>query len=379
MNDLPTPPVPIGTKRRTRPGAPPGTITRHPDAVSTQITLVTYGPDGVHEEGIADPWSLEGRELTAPVTWINVDGLGDVATIQQLGRIFNLHPLAMEDVANTHQRPKVEDYDDYIFIVTRMVGSCDDLDRSEQLSLFLSANLVLTFQEYPGDRFDPIRQRIRHGGGKMRGVGPDYLAYALLDAAVDGYFPVLEAFAEHLEVLEDRVLGNPDADIVGELHDLKRELAELKRAIWPQREMFNKLIRDPTFLVDDQTRIYLRDCYDHTVQLMDLLEMHHEAAFGLIEAYHSSVSTRLNEIMKVLTIIATIFIPLSFIASLYGMNFNTDISRWNMPELEWRYGYFYALSVMVLLAVALLVFFRIRGWIGGRNRPRRRRHRFRKR
>lgn len=375
MLNVPKPAGPIGKKRRSKPGTPPGTLTKDPSADPTRIRLIAFGPAGVTDQEVTDPATLATTDPEAAVRWVNVDGLGDVETIQRLGRIFDLHPLAMEDVVNTHQRPKVEEYDDYLFVVTRMVGGPDD--DGEQLAMFLGVNFVLTFQERPGDRFDPIRHRIRHGGGKMRAMGADYLAYTLLDAAVDGYFPVLEAFADTLDELEDRVLGNPEAAIVGELHDLKRELASLKRAIWPQREMFNKLIRDPSFLVGEQTRIYLRDCYDHTVQLMDLLEMHRETAFGLIDAYHSRVSTRLNEIMKVLTIIATIFIPLSFIASLYGMNFDPNVSEWNMPELEWAYGYPFALGLMLLLALALLVYFRHRGWIGseGRRRHRKRPHR----
>jgi magnesium transporter len=232
--------------------------------------------------------------------------------------------------------------------------------------MFLGANFLLTFQERTGDCFDLVRDRIRRRRGHIRERKADYLAYALLDAVIDGYFPVLEACGERLESLEDAVLDKPSGEQSAQIHEMKRDLLTLRRAIWPQREMINALTRDSSAHVSDQTRVYLRDCYDHTIQLMDMLETYREIASGLVDVYLSSVSARMNEIMKLLTIIATIFIPLGFIAGLYGMNFDTGVSPWNMPELSWRWGYPFALGLMAVVAIGLLLFFRKRGWIGGR-------------
>jgi magnesium transporter len=232
--------------------------------------------------------------------------------------------------------------------------------------MFLNDRILLTFQERPGDCFDLVRDRIRKRRGQIRNRGADYLTYALLDAVIDGYFPVLEACGERLETLETSVIAEPSRDQVVQVHDMKRDLLSLRRAVWPQREMVNALTRDSTAFVSDQTQVYLRDCYDHTVQLMDMVETYREIASGLLDIYLSSVGTKMNEIMKVLTIIATIFIPLSFIAGLYGMNFDPKASPWNMPELAWYWGYPVALALMLAVALGLLVYFRRKGWIGGR-------------
>jgi len=354
-------------KRRSTPGASPGTLVPDPHAVHPKVSLIAYGPEALEESTIEDVKEVEATLGRFPVTWVNVDGLADHQLIRELGSIFDLHPLALEDVVNTHQRPKVDEYENKILIVTRMAPLVGE-HGTEQVSIILGANFVVTFQERPGDCFEPVRERIRHGRGRIREVGVDYLAYALLDTAVDGYFPALEKYSDILEDLEVQVLDNPDVAIVGRIHTLKRELLEFKHAIWPQRDLFNVLIRDPMDLISDQTTVYLRDCYDHTVQLMDLTETHRETASGLLDTYHSSISTRMNEIMKVLTIIATIFIPLSFIAGVYGMNFDPQRSPWNMPELNWYYGYPFALGLMAALAAGLLVYFYRNGWIGRRKR-----------
>ncbi len=354
-------------KRRGTPGAPPGTLVPDPHAVHPKISLIAYGPDALEESAIVDLKDVEAALARFPVTWVNVDGLADHELIREIGSIFHLHPLALEDVVNTHQRPKADEYESNVLIVTRLAPVVGE-HGTEQLSMFLGTNFVVTFQEYPGDCFDPVRERIRHGRGRIREVGVDYLAYALLDTAVDGYFPALEKYSDILEDLEIQVLDNPDVAVVSSIHTLKRELLEFKHAIWPQRDLFSVLIRDTMDLISDQTTVYLRDCYDHTVQLMDLTETHRETASGLLDTYHSSISTRMNEIMKVLTIIATIFIPLSFIAGVYGMNFDPEKSPWNMPELSWYYGYPYALGLMVAVAGGLIVYFFRSGWIGRRNR-----------
>lgn len=336
-------------------------------AVRPTVRLIRYGPDQLEEREVKDAESLRSLIGKWPVTWVNVDGLGDLDLIRALGEMFGLHRLALEDVVNVHQRPKVEEYEDHAFIATRMLVA-RDAAVSEQITMFLGEGYLLTFQERPGDVFDPIRERIRRHRGFIRESKADYLAYALLDAVIDGYFPVLEHCGERLEALEDEVVSRPGGAAVAAIHEMKRDLLTLRRAIWPQREMINTLVRDPSPYVADQTRVYLRDCYDHTIQIMDIVETYRETASDLMDVYLSSVSTRLNEIMKVLTIIATIFIPLGFIASLYGMNFDPEVSPWNMPELRWYLGYPFSLGLMLLLALGLLYFFRRRGWLGGAER-----------
>jgi magnesium transporter len=294
-----------------------------------------------------------------------VSGLGDAELIRQIGQVFKFHSLALEDVMNLHHRPKVEEFDDFVFLVTQMYPSEND-SATEQVSMFLGPDYVLSFQERVGDCFGTLRHRIRQGKGRLRGAGADYLCYAILDAVIDGYFPVLERYGEGLESLEDDVVSKPDAGQIALLHDMKRELLAIRRVIWPHREMLSTIIRDENSLISQDTRVYLRDVYDHTVQLMDIVETYREIASGLVDVYVSSVSAKLNEIMKVLTIIATIFIPLGFVASLYGMNFDRTTSPWNMPELGWRFGYLFSLASMAIIAGGLLIYFRYRGWLGTR-------------
>lgn len=308
-------------------------------------------------EGVDAVGALLGRW---PVLWLNVDGLGDAETIAEIGRLFDLHPLALEDVLNVHQRPKDESYGTYHFVVAQMVMANDGLE-SEQISLFFGTHFVLTFQQRAGDCFDPVRERIRKSQGRVRGNGADYLAYALLDAIVDAYFPVLEELGERMEALEDRVVAEPERRVIGEIHAAKRDLLTLRRAVWPLRDALNSLLRD-TSLLSEETRLYLRDGYDHAVRILDVVETDREIASGLLDVYLSSVSNRMNEVMKVLTIIATVFIPLSFIAGVYGMNFNPDVSPWNMPELNWRYGYPFAVGAMAAVGIGLLVYCWRKGW-----------------
>jgi magnesium transporter len=355
-----------GVERRTPPGSPPGSLVSDPNAPSPVIHVIGYGPDGIHEYEVADLSLTEQYLATYPVTWVNVDGLGDAAILRRLGEMFGIHILALEDVNNPHQRAKVEQYPENLFIVGRMVGIADRLE-TEQLSLFLGQNYVLTFQERPGDSFDPVRDRIRRAGGRVRSAGPDYLAYALIDALIDNYFPVLEQYGERLETLEDEVITRPGPGLVAQIHEIKRDLLTLRRAIWPLRETVNSLVRDPIPLIRDETRIYLRDCYDHTVQIIDLLENYRDIASGLMEVYLSSVSNRLNEIMKILTMFTAFFIPLSLITGIYGMNFNGAISPLNMPELNWYLGYPYALGLMAVVAIGMLMYFRKKKWLGSQS------------
>ena len=353
----------ITQKRRSPPGASPGTLVTDPSAVGSTIRLIGYGPDGVEEREVSETEELKPLVGRWPVTWINVDGLADVELIRGLGEMFELHRLALEDVVNVHQRPKVEEYEDHTFIVTRMIHG-DQEPMTEQVSMFHGERFLLTFQERSGDCFDLVRERIRKHRGLIRDRAADYLAYALLDAVIDGYFPVLEDYGERLEDLEDAVMDQPSRDHAVQIHDTKRDLLALRRAIWPQRELINALTRDPPPHVSEQTQIYLRDCYDHTVQLIDIVETYREIASGLVDVYLSNTSARLNEAMKVLTIIATIFMPLGFIASLYGMNFDRGNSPWNMPELGWYLGYPFALFIMAAGAAGMLLYFRRKGWIG---------------
>jgi magnesium transporter len=349
--------------RRTAPGASPGTLSVDPDAPPSIVRVIAYGPDDVVEADVRDLSTIPSYLAKWPVTWVNVDGLGDLKTVKEIGRIFNLHPLALEDVVNVHQRPKVEPYQDQHFIVAREVTFAGKLG-TEQTSLFLGKNFLLTFQEAPGDCLDPVRHRIRQAHGRHRNSGPDYLAYSVLDAIIDSYFPVLEEYGEALETLEDDIVARPGTATISKIHGVKRDLLAIRRAVWPFREAINSLFRDPSPLVREETRLYLRDCYDHTIQIIDLLETYREIASGLVDVYLSSISNRMNEVMKVLTIIATIFMPLSFLAGLYGMNFNTQISPWNMPELEQPYGYPLLLLLMASIVLLMLFFFRRKGFIG---------------
>jgi magnesium transporter len=271
-------------------------------------------------------------------------------------------------VVNVHQRSKVDTFGDRTFIVTHMLRMVEHL-QSEQLSLFLGPNFVITFQEEAGwDCFEPLRDRIRKQVAKLCAAGPGHLAYAILDAVIDHYFPVLEIFGERLESLEDRILLNPDRAVVGEIHDLKRELLHVRRAVWPQREALNTLVRDEIPHINAEARLYLRDCYDHCVRIIDLVETYREVCSDLMDLYLSSISNRMNEIMKVLTIISTVFIPLTFIVGIYGMNFDTS-SPYNMPELKWRWGYSLCLVVMVVITIGQVLFFRRKGWIGSPRPP----------
>jgi magnesium transporter len=348
---------------RTPPGAAPGTIVSDPEAPAPQIRIIACGPDDLVEQTIDDPRAIADYLEQWPLTWVNVDGLGDANVIQIIGEVFGLHHLALEDVANGNQRPKLEDYPEGIFVVARMPQKREGAFRTEQLSLFLGRNYVLTFQEHPGDCFEPIRKRLRDSP-RQRLLDPDYLAYALLDAVIDSYFPVLESVGERLDEIEEAIAHDPQPESVSRIFHTKHELLSLRRAIWPARDILNALIRDPVPLISDTTRTYLRDCHDHAIRIIDLLESYREINAGLMEFYQSTVGHRMNEVMKVLTIIATIFIPLGFLAGLYGMNFDTSISPWNMPELALYFGYPAALLVMVLVAGGMLFYFRRKRWIG---------------
>lgn len=323
-----------------------------------------YGPDGLVEHKVAHVNEIRQFATGHAVTWVHVSGTGDVTTLGLLGDLFGLHPLALEDVANGHQRAKVEHYGELIFMIARLPSVSTGTFETEQLSIFIGPNFVISFEERVPDSFDLIRSRIRAPGSRTRALGTDYLAYSLLDSAIDRYYPILETFGERLENLEDEVVTKPSRKTVELVHLEKRDLMMMRRAIWPLRDAMNNLLREDHPLIGANTRVFLRDCYDHTVQILDLTETYRELGSDLMDIYLSSVSNRMNEIMKVLTIISTIFIPLNFIAGVYGMNFHTEASPWNMPELNWRYGYLVTLGFMLLVALSLVFYFWRKGWIG---------------
>lgn len=353
--------------RRTPPGALPGTILSDPAAPPPCITLIAYGPTGAIEKACASPEEAAAERGRHAVVWVNVDGLGDAAVISRLGELFGLHRLALEDVVNVHQRAKVEPYGEHVFMVFREARFDEGLEM-DQISLFVGRDFIITFQERAGDAFDPVRDRIRRNKGRVTAEGADYLAYALIDAIIDACFPVLEKYGERLEALEDETIDHPGRETVQAIHDIKRDFLTLRRAIWPAREALSTIIREDLPPLGAGIKVFFRDCYDHTVQLIDMLETYRETGSDLMEVYLSSLSNRMNEVIKVLTIISTIFMPLGFIAGVYGMNFSTAHPL-NMPELSWRYGYIAVLSLMGLVAAGLLLYFRRRGWLG-RDHPR---------
>ncbi len=343
----------------------PGTLRIRPDAPAPKIVLIDYNAAKATKINIEKPEDCAPYLDTESVSWVDVRGLGGEETWQQLGQVFNLHPLVLEDIVNVPQRPKIEEYEDQLIIIARMVTLNERSTGfvAEQISLVLGKHYLLTVQEEPVyDCLGAVRDRIRSGKGNIRKLGPDHLAYSLLDAIIDGFFPVLEAYGEVIEDLEGEVMENPTRQTLEKIHQVKRELLTLRRAIWPQREALNALIRDSSDLISDEVRLYLRDCYDHSIQILDMLETYRELASSMMDVYLSSVSNRMNEIMKTLTVISSIFIPLTFIAGIYGMNFNTDTSPWNMPELNWYWGYPATLAFMLAVAIGMVFFFWRKGW-----------------
>ncbi|MEM9220111.1 MAG: magnesium/cobalt transporter CorA [Cyanobacteria bacterium P01_F01_bin.150] len=341
------------------PGSLPGTLTIPTNAHCPKIVLIDYSPERANRVGINEPETCAQHLDTESVSWVDVQGLGSEDILKRLGKVFTLHPLVLEDVVNVPQRPKVEDYHHQLLIITRMVTPTDN-ERgfiSEQVSFILGPHYLLTVQEeYDVDTFHKVRDRIRFNRGQIRQRGADYLAYTLLDTIIDGFFPVLEDYGERLEALEDEVVMNPSRQTLESIYDLKRELLALRRAIWPQRDALNLLIRDGDKLISEEVRVYLRDCYDHAAQVMDMVEAYRELASGLMDVYLSSVGHRMNEVMKLLTVVSGIFIPLTFFTGLYGMNFQ------HMPELGWRWSYPVLLFMMGAIASGLVLFFWKRGW-----------------
>ncbi|HSN55968.1 MAG TPA: magnesium/cobalt transporter CorA [Candidatus Sulfomarinibacteraceae bacterium] len=350
--------------RRHAPGTAPGTLAwAEAPPAPIRMRYTEYDRDRLVEAEVERPSEVPQANLER-TQWLDVEG-HDVELIAALGDRLAIHPLALEDVVNVGQRTKSEDFPTAVFVVLEcfFLDGAEGRVGKEQISLVIQPDVVLSVRERRSDLFEPVRGRLRGGKPRIRGGGTGYLAYALLDTVVDHLFPVLEHLGDRIEELEDEILLAPSSGSVNELHALRRELLVIRKSVWPLRDMLNGLQRDESELFGNETRLYLRDVVDHATRAMDIVETLREMVSSLMDLYLSSVSQRMNEVMKVLTIIATIFIPLSFIAGLYGMNFDPAASPWNMPELDWYWGYPAALAVMALVAVGLLLFFRRRGWL----------------
>ena len=345
-------------RRTTRKlGVPPGTVTVDPGAPPSVLWLFAYGPDHYEEKRTATVDDIARVRGKYPVVWVNIDGLGDAEILRRLGELFGLHPLTMEDVVNVHQRPKAEEYSPYEFIVVRTLEGEPVLE-AEQISILIGADFVLTFQERAGDTFEPTRDRIRRKQGRVRTSTPDYLAYHLIDSILDHYFPLLEKLGDRLEVTEDAILaGRTSGDVMAQVYETLQELRRVRQAVLPLRDVLSDLSREPCPHIKQETRIYLRDAYDHTRQLFDQLDAHRETAVALMDLHLARINQRMNEVIKVLTIISTIFLPLSFITGFFGMNFRF------LPGAEWEYGVAAAAVFMLAVGVGMLWVFKRNGWM----------------
>jgi magnesium transporter len=341
------------------PGSEPGTLIIEPDAKPSRIILIDYDEDNAVRKVDITPNACAPYIGTNTVSWMDIQGLGSETVLKQVGEIFNLHPLLLEDVVNVPQRPKLEDYNNQLLVISQMVRLKEDESGfdTEQVSFVLGKRYLLSFQEEElQDCFEIVRDRIRTSQGRVRKSGADYLTYLLLDTIIDGYFPVVEHYEDRIEALEDVIISNPDRDTMQEIYDVRRELLALRRLIWPMRNVLNLLMRDHHGIVSDEVQIYFRDSYDHVIQILEIIEAYRELAASLMDVYMSTMGNKLNEIMKFLTVISTIFIPLTFIVGVYGMNFE------NMPELKGEWSYFLVWLVMLAVAGGLIFYFWRKGW-----------------
>jgi magnesium transporter len=348
-------------KYKQKVGLPPGTLIHlGPERKDrSRISVIDFTEHEITETSPGNAEECFPFRDTSTITWINVDGVHETEVIDALGRHFGLHPLVMADIVNTRQRPKIEDYDDYLFVVLKMIFQPENgsIITGEQVSLIIGSNYVISFQETREDVFNPVRNRLKTSGGRIRKMGADYLAYALIDTIVDHYFVVLESLGEKMEDLEEQLLRYPTEQTMQAIHSMKRDMIYLRRSVWPLREVMGTLERGESKLIHKATRVYLRDIYDHTIQVIDTLETSRDILSGMLDIYLSGMSYRMNTVMKVLTIIATIFMPLTFIAGVYGMNFV------NMPELEWYWGYPMVMLFMATIAFGMLAYFKRKKWL----------------
>lgn len=341
------------------PGSEPGTLIIEPDAKPSRIILIDYDEDNAIRKVDITPNACAPYIGTNTVSWMDIQGLGSETVLKQVGEIFNLHPLLLEDVVNVPQRPKLEDYNNQLLVISQMVRLKEDESGfdTEQVSFVLGKRYLLSFQEEElQDCFEIVRDRIRTSQGRVRKSGADYLTYLLLDTIIDGYFPVVEHYEDRIEALEDMIISNPDRDTMQEIYDVRRELLALRRLIWPMRNVLHLLMRDHHGIISDEVQIYFRDSYDHVIQILEIIEAYRELAASLMDVYMSTMGNKLNEIMKFLTVISTIFIPLTFIVGVYGMNFE------NMPELKGEWSYFLVWLVMLAVAGGLIFYFWRKGW-----------------
>jgi magnesium transporter len=348
-------------KRSLKTGLPPGSLVYIGDkkAEEAKISVIEFDENRFDKRSLSQIRECFTFKNKTSVTWIDVDLVNQVDIIEKIGECYGFHPLVLEDILNTDQRPKFEDFGDYIYVVLRilMCNGNNDGIVSEQVSIILGPNYVISFQERELDVFTALRERLEIGKGRMRKSGADYLAYALIDTIVDNYFVVLEKLGERIEELEEQLIAAPTTAVLNAIHKLKRDMIFMRKSIWPLREVVAALERGDSALINEPTRIYLRDVYDHTIQVIDTMETFRDMLSGMLDIYLSSVNYRLNEVMKILTMIATIFIPLSFIVGVYGMNFKY------MPELEWRWSYPAVMLLMLIIGLCMLVFFRKKKWI----------------
>ncbi len=342
-------------------GLAPGTLVHVGErkAESVHITVTDYDEQNYQEKQVPSIEECVPLKTTPTTTWINIDGLHQTEVIEEIGKKFDLHFLMLEDVLNTNQRPKVEDYESCLFVVLKMLSYDEKEGRihSEQISLVLGGHYLITFRESVGDIFGPVRDRIKNTKWRIRKLGADYLLYSLVDCIVDNYFVVLEKVADKIELLQEQVAADPSQKILQQIHKLKREMIFFRKSVWPVRELVNSLLRSESPLMQKTTEIYLRDIYDHAVQIIDTMETYREMISGMLDVYLSSISNKMNSVMKVLTIIATIFIPLTFVVGVYGMNFKY------MPELEWRWAYPAVWVVMFAIFAGMMVYFKRKKWL----------------
>jgi len=324
-----------------------------------KITIIDYDKENFEEKEVSNIEECFKFKEKPSVTWINIDGLHDVETIEKLGNNFGFHPLILEDIVNTQQRPKTEDFDDYLFIVLKMlrINDISSEIEAEQISIILGENFVISFQEYEGDVFTNVRERIRKNKGRIRKLKADYLSYSLVDAIVDNYFAILENYGEKIEYLENNLIKSPEPDTLEQIYKLKRTFLSLRKSVWPLRELIVFLTRGESELIAEKTSIYFRDVYDHIIQIIDTIESFRDMVTGMLDIYLSSVSNKMNEVMKVLTIFAAIFIPLTFLAGIYGMNFDV------LPELHWKWSYLYWWISVIIVAGGMLFYFKKKKWL----------------